>query len=84
MFHTECVWRTAPAPRSRTTAKCTTVSSEGLPSPSRRRPSPSTAKNCSTVIWPLSTPLRLMARLKGSRWSTALKFPAVPKAQPRA
>src|SRR5262249_10828091 len=39
---------------------------------------------CSAVSSPLSTPLGLIARRRGSRCTTALRLPLVPSNQPRA
>src|SRR5262249_13430171 len=67
----------------RTISRWSDVSSEALPSPRSTVPASSTSRICAGPSRPLSTPLRVMARRRGSRATTALRLPLVPSIQPR-
>ena len=75
---TEWVCNTAPAPRARTIARWRLASAEGRPEPATTPPCWSISRMSPGERVPLSTPLEVMARRRGSRLSTALKFPLVP------
>src|SRR6202165_5915577 len=65
-------------------ARCSRASAEGRPSPRTTLAASPISRNCAGVRLPLSKPVEVIARRSGSRESTALKFPLVPKTQPRA
>src|SRR5437773_6153996 len=79
----ECVCNTAPAPTTRTTVRCRGASSEGRLDPPAGSPCKSICTKCSAASIPLSTPVVVIASRKGSRLTTALKFPLVPNVHPR-
>src|SRR6266852_6769129 len=60
------------------------ASADGRPLPRTTLAVSSISRNCAGVSLYLSNPVEVMARRSGSREITALKFPLVPKTQPRA
>jgi hypothetical protein len=65
-------------------SKWNAVSAEGEPVPSTTDPFASTRTKLSGDNVPLCNPVPVIARTKGTRRTTALKLPLVPRAQPRA
>src|SRR6267143_297174 len=65
-------------------ARCSRASADGRLSPRTTLASSSISRNCAGVRLPLSKPVEVIARRSGSREITALKFPLVPRTQPRA
>src|SRR6266498_4840362 len=63
----ECVCNTAPAPRDRTIARCNVASADGVPAPPTTRPCSSISTMWPGSRTPLSTPLVVIASVRGVR-----------------
>ena len=85
VLQTECVCKTAPAPRRLAISTWRSVSADGLP-PRRptTRPRSSHSRMSVARSAPFGSELAVIARRSGRRDTTALKFPLVPSAHPRA
>ena len=85
VLHIECVWSTAPAPRTRTISTCSRASADGLPAPARHRRA--VAVDFEDLVGgeiALRHAARRDRKTQRLATKTALKLPLVPSTQPRA